>query len=135
MNTTIKSICDNLCHTCVFAVPQEGDVSLGLVNCPKKGYGNASSSTIHPCEDYMANDRLIRLEDAAVEAIKDFNTLNALHVGTRHAISDYQQRELDRAASKACAMTEAYSLIRGIGYDTAAEILNSKAANHSEIGE
>ncbi|MCL2357618.1 MAG: hypothetical protein FWC70_10815 [Defluviitaleaceae bacterium] len=132
MNITTKSIRDNLCRTCVFAIPQEGEQSLGLVDCPKMGYGNASSSTIHPCEHYRENDRLLRLKNSAVEAIQKFATLNAQHTGNRSNMTAYQRKELDRAAAHSCAMTEAYSLICGISYDTAAELLNEEAKSQTE---
>lgn len=127
MNITTKSIRDNLCRSCVFAIPQQGETSLGLVDCPKMGYGNASSSIKHPCENYRENDRLARLKDAAVEAIREFSKINALHAGSRNAMTSYQRREEAKAAAHSCAMTEAYSLICGISYDTAAELLNYEA--------
>ena len=132
MNPTIKSIKDNLCHTCIFAIPQD-DSSMGLVDCPKRGCGNAFSSDIHPCEHYRENQRLIALREAAVEAIREFEELNALQeTDPKEYKSKYYQEKLHDAAVKSCTMSDAYALAFGLGYDDAAAILHEEARKEAK---
>ena len=124
---------ENHCHICAFAIPQE-DSRMGLVDCPKRGYGNAFSSDIHPCEHYLENHRLVALRDAAIEAVSRFEGLNALQNSEpgRYYSKPYQE-ELCKAACESCAMQDAYALAFGLGYDDAAAILHKVMRSKMEV--
>lgn len=64
---------------------------------------------------------LLLLKKATVNAIKEFEKYHILHAEL--GIND----ELKMLAAHSCAMTEAYAIMTGTGYDEAAEILQREA--------
>ena len=109
----------NICPKCAFAIPQS-DNTLGLVDCPKKGYGNAYART---CDCFLENNRLLNLIEIAIEAIKEFESLYAVSFkdSSEHAAA------IGKAATHSCTMQQAYAIMLGITYDMAAEILHEEA--------
>lgn len=120
---------ENICPKCAFAISQKDNSwsKLGLVDCPKKGYGNAYQTE---CEHYIENANLRLLMDNAIIAIKEFDRINALYTNLDVSIPSIQHEELVKAAAHSCAMTEAYAIMVGIGYDMAAEYLHREEQNN-----
>jgi hypothetical protein len=95
---------------------------MGLVDCPKKGHGNAYETK---CEHFFENTHLLRLREAAVNAIREFERIADLHHGHTTKAGE-QNIDLVRAAARSCAMQEAYAIMLGISYDTAAGLLHKE---------
>lgn len=101
----------NICPFCKYAIPQKNS-GLGLVDCQCKGYGNVCQTV---CGSFRPNERLSRLKEAAIEAIREFDHLNKS--------GQYAKAAMQNAAARACVMTEAFAIMLDISYDDAAETL------------
>lgn len=102
----------NICPFCEHAIPQKNN-GLGLVDCQCKGYGNACQTV---CGGFHPNERLSRLKEAAIDAIKEYERLRLTDgKGSKAAVQ--------RAAIRSCTMTEAFAIMLDIDYDDAEEMM------------
>lgn len=109
----------NICVNCKHATPQDNS-GLGLVNCHVVGHGNACQTK---CDHFRENSRLASLKEAAITAIKEFERMYAIPIDGNelHAAS------IERAATYAVALQDAYAMVLDISKDMAAEILHEEA--------
>lgn len=107
---------ENICPFCQYAVPQKNS-GCGLVDCVRKGYGNAHQTE---CESFQENSRITKLKDATVEAIREFDEV-------REGSNGIAGTKLKAMASRCVALQEAFAIMVDIGYDHAAEMLRSLA--------
>ncbi len=108
----------NICQNCRFAIRQKSGY---LVDCICHN-GHACGNTYNlegQCDDYEPNNNLLSLKTAAIDAIREFDKLNAS--------PNCNKEKLMKAACRSCDLQEAYAIIVGISYDLAAELLHDEA--------
>ena len=120
-----KGIRENICQTCKYTIRQDNSYLVDCVCNNGHACGNAYQRE-GQCDSYRPNVPLIRLKQAALDAIKEFNRVHELYPDLRADDPSWQHEELVKAATRSCCMTEAYAIMLNLGQDFTAEMLREE---------